>query len=77
METAWFIVHRAREVLISLLMYFFFTVYTTDYPDYYDYYDCERFSPCDNGAGCITDSIKCDGYNDCGDNSDEHECGGM
>ena len=68
MQTAWFIVHRAREVLISLLMYSFFTAY---YPP-----DCEIDFECDNGD-CVLNMNKCDGYNDCGDNSDEHKCGGM
>ena len=29
---------------------------------------------CDNG-NCYYESNKCDGYNDCGDNSDEEGCG--
>lgn len=30
---------------------------------------------CANGAKCIDESKKCDHWNDCGDNSDEADCG--
>ena len=34
---------------------------------------CYNFS-CDNGE-CVPDSYRCDGNDDCGDNSDENDCG--
>ena len=33
---------------------------------------CSEFT-CDNGD-CEPDSFRCDGYDDCGDNSDEDDC---
>ena len=42
-------------------------------PDEY-YCDSSEFQ-CDNGD-CVPGSYECDDYNDCGDNSDEENCGG-
>ena len=38
------------------------------------YCDSSEFQ-CDNGD-CVPGSYECDDYNDCGDNSDEENCGG-
>ena len=35
---------------------------------------CYEFQ-CDNGD-CVPGSYECDDFNDCGDNSDEENCGG-
>ena len=36
---------------------------------------CESYEfKCDSGE-CVYNSFKCDGDNDCGDNSDEEDCG--
>ena len=43
--------------------------------DFTDNYYCSSYQlMCDNGD-CYYESDKCDGYNDCGDNSDEEGCG--
>ena len=34
---------------------------------------CDEFK-CDNGD-CVQETWVCDGFNDCGDNSDENQCG--
>ncbi|XP_014676036.1 PREDICTED: low-density lipoprotein receptor-related protein 3-like [Priapulus caudatus] len=38
-------------------------------------YACPKTQQCDNGV-CMQDNWKCNGNNDCGDNSDEMDCGG-
>ena len=42
----------------------------------FKFLDClnDRFK-CDN-RNCIHSDWRCDGHNDCGDNSDENNCGG-
>ena len=58
-----------RGLIYSIVFLLIYIVYRCYWASSANVVRCGRYGP------CLSKKVRCDGYNDCGDNSDERDCG--